>query len=53
MDIFDERLHPLSKDGPPPDVHNPEHRQIYRYETFSLYREIIMTSYIKPDVVFY
>jgi len=31
MEIFDERLHPLSKDGPPPDSHNPEHRQIYRF----------------------
>lgn len=31
LEIFDERLHPLSKDGPPPEMHNPEHRQIYRY----------------------
>ncbi|CAG7731790.1 unnamed protein product, partial [Allacma fusca] len=31
LDIFDERLHPLSKDGPPPEIHNPEHRQIYRF----------------------
>jgi hypothetical protein len=31
LDIFDERLHPLSKDGPPPEMSNPEHRQIYRF----------------------
>lgn len=30
LEIFDERLHPLSKDAPPPEIHNPEHRQIYR-----------------------
>jgi hypothetical protein len=33
MDIFDERLHPLTRDGVPDDYdrHNPEHRQIYKF----------------------
>lgn len=34
LDIFDERLHPLSKrEGVPPDYdrHNPEHRHIYKF----------------------
>lgn len=33
MDIFDERLHPLTRDGVADDYdrHNPEHRQIYKF----------------------
>jgi hypothetical protein len=33
IDIFDEKLHPLTKDGVSPDYdkHNPEHRQIYKF----------------------
>lgn len=33
MDIFDEKLHPLSKDCVPDDynLHNPEHRMIYKF----------------------
>ncbi|XP_056912405.1 cyclin-Y-like isoform X1 [Takifugu flavidus] len=33
MDIFDEKLHPLSKSALPPDYdqHDPEQRQIYRF----------------------
>ncbi|XP_047487773.1 cyclin-Y-like protein 1 [Penaeus chinensis] len=33
LDIFDERLHPLSREGVPPDYdrHNPEHRHIYKF----------------------
>lgn len=33
LDIFDEKLHPLTRDGVPDDYdkHNPEHRQIYRF----------------------
>lgn len=33
IDIFDERLHPLTREGVSDDydVHNPEHRQIYKF----------------------
>ncbi|XP_045625984.1 cyclin-Y-like protein 1 [Procambarus clarkii] len=33
LDIFDEKLHPLTRDGVPPDYdrHNPEHRHIYKF----------------------
>lgn len=33
IDIFDERLHPLTRDGVADDYdrHNPEHRQIYKF----------------------
>jgi len=33
LDIFDEKLHPLTRDGVPEeyDQHNPEHRQIYKF----------------------
>jgi hypothetical protein len=33
IDIFDEKLHPLTRDGVPDDYdhHNPEHRQIYKF----------------------
>ena len=33
MDIFDEKLHPLTKDGVPPDYsrYNPDHRQVYKF----------------------
>ncbi|CAL4097631.1 unnamed protein product, partial [Meganyctiphanes norvegica] len=33
LDIFDEKLHPLTKDGVHPDYdkHNPEHRHIYKF----------------------
>lgn len=33
LDIFDERLHPLTRDQVPEDYdqHNPEHRQIYKF----------------------
>lgn len=33
IDIFDERIHPLTRDGVPEDYdrHNPEHRQIYKF----------------------
>ncbi|XP_064117956.1 cyclin-Y [Macrobrachium rosenbergii] len=33
LDIFDEKLHPLTKDGVPADYdrHNPEHRHIYKF----------------------
>lgn len=33
IDIFDEKLHPLTKDGVPPDYdrYNPEHRHIYKF----------------------
>jgi Cyclin, N-terminal domain len=33
IDIFDEKLHPLTRDGVPEDydLHNPEHRQIYKF----------------------
>ncbi|XP_065346974.1 cyclin-Y isoform X1 [Cloeon dipterum] len=33
LDIFDEKLHPLTKDSVPEDYdrHNPEHRQIYKF----------------------
>ncbi|KAG0715993.1 Cyclin-Y [Chionoecetes opilio] len=33
IDIFDEKLHPLTKDGVPQDYdrHNPEHRHIYKF----------------------
>lgn len=33
IEIFDERLHPLTREGVPEDYdrHNPEHRQIYKF----------------------
>lgn len=33
IDIFDERLHPLSRDvvSDDYDIHNPDHRQIYKF----------------------
>lgn len=33
IDIFDEKLHPLTRDPVPDDydAHNPEHRQIYKF----------------------
>jgi len=33
IEIFDERIHPLTRDGVPDDYdrHNPEHRQIYKF----------------------
>ncbi|KAL9706717.1 hypothetical protein quinque_010235 [Culex quinquefasciatus] len=33
IDIFDEKLHPLTRDPVPEDydAHNPEHRQIYKF----------------------
>lgn len=33
LDIFDEKLHPLTNDLVPDeyDIHNPEHRQIYKF----------------------
>lgn len=33
IDIFDERMHPLTREGVPDDYdrHNPEHRQIYKF----------------------
>lgn len=33
LDIFDEKLHPLTHDQVPEDydIHNPEHRQIYKF----------------------
>lgn len=33
IDIFDERSHPLTREGVPEDYdrHNPEHRQIYKF----------------------
>ncbi|XP_063699399.1 cyclin-Y [Culicoides brevitarsis] len=33
LDIFDEKLYPLSRDRVPDDydIHNPEHRQIYKF----------------------
>lgn len=33
MEIFDEKKHPLTRDGVPQDYdqHNPEHKQIYRF----------------------
>lgn len=33
LDIFDEKLHPLTRDGVPSDYdkYNPEHRQIYKF----------------------
>lgn len=33
LDIFDEKLHPLTRDAVPDeyDIHNPEHRQIYKF----------------------
>lgn len=33
LDIFDEKLHPLTRDGVPEDYdkHNPEHRHIYKF----------------------
>lgn len=33
IDIFDEKLHPLTRDTVPDDydAHNPEHRQIYKF----------------------
>jgi len=33
LDIFDEKLHPLTRDGVQPDYnrYNPEHRQIYKF----------------------
>lgn len=33
IDIFDERIHPLTREGVPEDYdrHNPEHRQIYKF----------------------
>ncbi|CAO1372692.1 unnamed protein product [Diamesa hyperborea] len=33
IEIFDEKLHPLTRDGVPEDYdrHNPEHRQIYKF----------------------
>lgn len=33
IDIFDEKLHPLTRDGVTEDYdkHNPEHRQIYKF----------------------
>lgn len=33
IEIFDERSHPLTRDGVPEDYdrHNPEHRQIYKF----------------------
>lgn len=33
LDIFDEKLHPLTHDSVPDDydTHNPEHRQIYKF----------------------
>ncbi|XP_054283094.1 cyclin-Y [Macrosteles quadrilineatus] len=33
IDIFDEKSHPLTRDGVPDDYdkHNPEHRQIYKF----------------------
>ncbi|XP_046676539.1 cyclin-Y [Homalodisca vitripennis] len=33
IDIFDEKMHPLTRDGVPDDYnkHNPEHRQIYKF----------------------
>ena len=33
IEIFDERIHPLTRDGVPEDYdrHNPEHRQIYKF----------------------
>lgn len=33
LDIFDEKMHPLTRDGVPDDYdkHNPEHRQIYKF----------------------
>lgn len=33
IDIFDERCHPLTREGVPEDYdrHNPEHRQIYKF----------------------
>lgn len=33
LDIFDEKLHPLTRDGVSEDYdkHNPEHRQIYKF----------------------
>merc|ERR1712018_429806 len=33
LDIFDEKLHPLTRDGVPADYnrYNPEHRQIYKF----------------------
>lgn len=33
LDIFDEKLHPLTRDGVADDYdkHNPEHRQIYKF----------------------
>jgi hypothetical protein len=33
IEIFDEKLHPLTRDGVPEDydVQNPEHRQIYKF----------------------
>lgn len=33
LDIFDEKLHPLTHDTVPDDydIHNPEHRQIYKF----------------------
>ncbi|CAD7079156.1 unnamed protein product [Hermetia illucens] len=33
LDIFDEKLHPLTRDPVPDeyDIHNPEHRQIYKF----------------------
>ncbi|XP_073986976.1 cyclin Y [Rhodnius prolixus] len=33
MEIFDEKKHPLTRDGVPQDYdqHNPEHRQIYKF----------------------
>lgn len=33
IEIFDERIHPLTREGVPEDYdrHNPEHRQIYKF----------------------
>ncbi|KAA8587222.1 hypothetical protein FQN60_016084 [Etheostoma spectabile] len=47
LDIFDEKLHPLSKSEVPPDYdhHDPEQRQIYRF----VYLERLLT-YAEIDI---